>query len=138
MHALIDLDVVMLGRSEVGVPFVCDAGEPVQLEQGEYALIPCREGGPEGQEPRRGQVVANGAACVRALGWAWMVPKQLVLVGNIGQPSVQIANGDIVGALLFDSAVRGDGRDLPEVAHVWQRWDALHDIAELDVPSPEY
>ena len=83
-------------------------------------------------------MVASGAACVRALEGAWIGPKQLVLVGNLDQPSVQIANGDIVGALLLDSAVRGDGRDLPEVAHVWQRWDALHDIAELDVPSPEY
>ena len=92
----------------------------VQLGQSEFALIPCRKGGPEGREPRQGQAVTNGAACVRALEGEWVGPKQLVLVGNLDQPSVQVSNGDIVGAVLLDSTVGSDGRDLPGVAIVWR------------------
>ena len=101
-------------------------------------LSPCRESGSGGSEPRQGQVVANGAACVRALEGAWAGPRQLVLIGNLDQPSVEIANGDIVGAVLLDGVAGNADQELPEVAHVWQDWDTLHDIAELDVPCPEY
>ena len=60
-----------------------------------------------------------------------------MLIGNLGQPSVEIANGDIVGAVLLDSVAGNAGQELPGIAHVWQDWDTLHDIAELDIPCPE-
>ena len=83
-----DLDVVMLEKSSVGVTLVCDAAEPVQLGLSEFALVPCRESGSGGSEPRQGQVVANGAACVRAVEGTWAGPRQPVLIGNLDQPSL--------------------------------------------------
>ena len=61
------------------------------------------------------------AACVRALESTWAGPRQLVLVGNLDQPSIEIANGDIVGAVLHEEP-------LGEAAHVWQDWGVLLDI----------
>ena len=82
-----DLDVVMLEKTAVGVPLVCDAAEPVQLGLSEFALAPCRESGSGGSEPRQGQVVANGAACVRAVQDTGAGPRQLMIIGNLDQAS---------------------------------------------------
>ena len=75
---------------------------------------------------------------MRAVVGAWTGPCQLVLVGNIDQPTVDLANGDIVGAVLHEAAGSEASRAPPDVAHVWQDWDVPLDISELEVPSPDY
>ncbi|MDA8584258.1 hypothetical protein N9L68_08475 [bacterium] len=117
-----ELDVIKLEGSDVGEPIVCDASEPVRLGQGEFALVPCRGievcclSGREG----RGHVVANGAACVRAVEGPWNRPRQLALIGNLDWPTVEIANGDFVGAVLREAEDGPCEHDRPEIAHVWQ------------------
>ena len=83
-------------------------------------------------------MVADGAACARAVEGTWAGPRQQVPIGNLDQPSIEITNGDVVGAVLLDGVAGSADQELPGIAHVWQDWDALYDIAELDVPCPEY
>ena len=64
-----------------------------------------------------------------------------MLLGNIDQLSVEVLPGDIVAAVIAPAADEAsalpagqvDGGE-PSVAHIWQDWDVLRDIAEVDVP----
>ena len=82
--------------------------------------------------------MANGAACVRAAEGPWNGPEQLALIANFDQPSVEVNKGDVVGAVLVATAGQSETTVEPEVAHVWQDWDELHNVAEIDVPTVEY
>ncbi|CAK0832647.1 unnamed protein product [Prorocentrum cordatum] len=126
--------VIVLDDSESAVPIYLSGEEGVRLELGDCALVPARASGLAAGVV--GDVVANGAAAVWAAPGPWLGREQLVLVGNWDQPGVSIEVGDIVGAV-----IQTDGEpasDDPSVAHVWQDWDELRDIVELEVPTDEY
>ncbi|CAK0840013.1 unnamed protein product, partial [Prorocentrum cordatum] len=129
-----DTGVIVLDDSESAVPIYLSGEEGVRQELGDCALVPARASGLAAGVV--GDVVANGAAAVWAAPGPWLGREQLVLVGNWDQPGVSIEVGDIVGAV-----IQTDGEpasDDPSVAHVWQDWDELRDIVELEVPTDEY
>ncbi|CAK0835569.1 unnamed protein product [Prorocentrum cordatum] len=129
-----DTGVIVLDDSESAVPIYLSGEEGVRLELGDCALVPARASGFAAGIV--GDVVANGAAAVWAAPGPWLGREQLVLVGNWDQPGVSIEVGDIVGAVIqTDGEPAGDD---PSVAHVWQDWDELRDIVELEVPTDEY
>ena len=75
---------------------------------------------------------------MRAQEGEWSGPRQLILVGNLDQGSVELTDGDVLGAVLFDASDCPESEELPGVAHVWQDWDTLLDISELEVPPATY
>ena len=68
-----------------------------------------------------------------------------MLLGNLDQLSVEVLPGDIVAAVIAPAADEAsalpagqvDGGE-PSVAHIWQDWNVLRDIAEVDVPPDGY
>jgi hypothetical protein len=122
--------------STEAAPVILDA-EEVSLEMGESAWVPAVAlvaPSLTAAAPAL-EVETNLASVVHAVPGLWDSDEGMLLIANLSQPNVTLAQGDVIGVARVAADVPAVQADAPSVAHVQRQEEELQRLHDIDMPD---